>query len=77
MGFEWAPGGLQAEVGVMLKHVWRRIASGDVWRGADRGGGHAQLHCWRPRAKPIRDVKEQVMVLALVAEERAIALERP
>ena len=37
MGFEWAPGGLQAEIGVTLKLVWARIASADVSQGADRG----------------------------------------
>jgi hypothetical protein len=37
MGFEWAPGGLQAEVGVTLQLVWARIASADVSQGADRG----------------------------------------
>ena len=35
-----------------------------------------QFECWRLRAEWIRDVKEQIIVLALEVEERAIALRR-
>jgi hypothetical protein len=35
------------------------------------------LEFWRLGAKSIRDVKEQIMVLVLEVEERAIARRRP
>ena len=48
-----------------------RVAGRQSWRE------HAELQCWRPHAKAIRDFKEQLIVVDSAAEERGVALGRP
>ena len=36
-----------------------------------------QFGCWRRRAGAIRDIKEQIIVIGLAVEGRAIALRSP
>jgi hypothetical protein len=73
MRFECLRGRLAAEVWIRaearLKQCWLRGCVG----GRGVCGECTQFECWRLRAKAMRDVKEQVIVLALEVES-AIAL---
>jgi hypothetical protein len=86
-----ADGGIPADSAARSRHQTRNAVNGRMScrKGREEcggpGGRQRALRSWNQKstagvafgAKAIRDVKEQVMVLALAAAERAIALERP